>query len=88
MVSEKAGHPNQQFLEKQFDLLRVLPQITNIHICIGDPMDTHSPFNTTDERILFVEGKVMSGLVPEKNGYLLYHMCVFLFYRRFLFKDC
>ena len=42
-------------------------------------MNTHPPFNTTDERILFVEGKVMSGLVPEKNGYLLYRICVFLF---------
>ena len=54
-IAEEVRHPDQQFFEKQFELLRVLPQVAYIIFNAVDLMDVHAPLYAAIDRVFLVQ---------------------------------
>ena len=59
-VPEEARHADEQLLEEDLDLLRVLLDILGIGGRIGDLVNAHAPLDPAQDRRLFVVGKIMA----------------------------
>jgi len=66
-VAEEVRHPDQQLLEEQIQLLRVLLQEADVGGHPGDLMNPHAAFNPAVEGVPFVEGKIMPGMGAQQD---------------------
>ncbi len=86
-VAEKAGHPDQKFLEEQFHLLGILLQIADIG---GDPVDlvnAHAPLDPAVHGVLLVQREVLAGLGPQQDEDFLQGALVLLLQRALCLGD-
>ena len=66
-VAEEARHPDQQLLEEQIQLLRILLQVADVSRDLVDLVDAHAPLDPAVEGVLLVEGKVVAGLGAQQD---------------------
>jgi len=66
-VAEKAGHADQQFLEEEHHLLGIFLQIADVSSNPVDLVDGHAPLYPAVDRILLVQGEILTGLGPQQD---------------------
>ena len=68
-IAKEARHPDQQLLEEQIHLLRVLLQVADISHHPADLVDAHAALDPTIERVPLVEGKVVTDAGAQQNNH-------------------
>ena len=70
-IAEKIGDPDQQFLEQQVKLLRVLTQVGNIAGNAVDLQQGSAPLDAAIQRARLVQRKVVAAAVPQQDDDLV-----------------
>ena len=70
-IAEEVRHPDQQLLEEQIQLLRVLLQVADIGGHLVDLVNAHAALNPAIEGVPLVEGKVVAGVGAQQDDRLL-----------------
>ena len=81
-IAEEARHADEQLLEEELDLTRVLAQIANVVAELVDLLEPHSPLDAAVDRAPLVEGEVVAGVGPEQDEHLLERAQLLLLERR------
>jgi len=64
-IAEKARYTDQDFLEQQFNFLRIGAQIVRIIAHTADLVQVHAPCDPAVERMSLVRRKVIAGMLVQ-----------------------
>lgn len=81
-VAEKSGHADEEFLEKQVQLLGVLVEETHIGGGLFDLVNRHPPLDAAMECVLLVVGKIMARAAAHQDQDFLHRTAHAGFYGR------
>ena len=82
-IAEEIRHADQQLLEEQIQLLRVLLQVADVGRHLVDLVDAHAPLDPAIEGVPLVERKVVAGVGAQQDDGLFQGALRLVFQRRF-----
>ena len=82
-IAEETRHADQQFLEEQIQLLRILLQVADVVGDLVDLVDAHAALDPAVEGVLLVEGKVVAGVGAQQDDRLFQGALRLVFQRFF-----